>query len=355
MVESHGTSKGFAGRLGSKIGHAIVRLYALMILLLVLWSGYAAVAYLVRMVFTPARTPEQFVQRADTLQATLLLEGEARAQAIASARRPVGHYHDVERWLQPDTHNGCAIAGCHGPLPHVKRKDVRAFANFHTTFLTCGVCHDAEMHAPMAAVWVDVATVRRQAPPAMLRLTNVLETKREQVQSQPASIHGEIVALLREANGVAGSPQLDYLLVQIDTSEPGSPVWRTAVANLAAELPNHARGEYGARIAPEARVAELQEQQGRLATLAGEYTDAREGSPERARLHKQIHSRVLARPEACLSCHGGEPARLDDAALGYSPQRATALRASPIARLIQQIREGQPFYLPKMMEEGNTR
>jgi hypothetical protein len=53
-------------------------------------------------------------------------------------------------------------------------------------------------------------------------------------------------------------------------------------------------------------------------------------------------------PARCVSCHNDQPGMLDFAAAGYSPQRAKYLSNLEVARLMQNIREGQHFYLPNM-------
>ena len=66
----------------------------------------------------------------------------------------------------------------------------------------------------------------------------------------------------------------------------------------------------------------------------------------RGAIHKQLHEGVIPAPQGCLPCHRGEPPLLDFAALGYSPARIQALQSTPVAEIMQQIREGQPFNLP---------
>jgi hypothetical protein len=43
---------------------------------------------------------------------------------------------------------------------------------------------------------------------------------------------------------------------------------------------------------------------------------------------------------------------LDFHAAGYSPKRSAFLSHLEIARLMQQIRQGQHFYIPNVLEEG---
>jgi hypothetical protein len=335
------------------VGTIIVRLYALIVLLVVLWAGYAAVAYLIQFVFRPARVPDRFVEHRDALNVEKLSAAKAGAAVLASKWGPIGHYHELERWFQPDPHNGCTTSGCHNSLPHSRSKETRSFANFHAMFLSCTMCHDATARGPVKAMWVGTESGQPQGPPALLALLSLLEVDRDKIDKTPVAVHGDIVRLLGEILAVIGDdPVLNYLRVQIDTSEPGSPVWRQAVGQLTAELPNHARGEYGAKIMTAATSAELEQRRGELRQKAQEYFAS---SPEQHRvIQKTIHENVLPKPEACMSCHDPAAGRLDFSTLGYPPGRVSVLKSQPIARLIQQIREGRPFYLPNV-EGGDVR
>ncbi len=328
-----------------------VRAYALLILLIVVWTGYTAVAYLVRTVFTPVHVPDRFMSRKSTAGLDPLKSAQRLTAAIQPLPGDPGHYHQAGRWPETISQEGCATSGCHNQLPHTRHKETRAFANFHVTFLTCGMCHDARLQNPVAAAWVDSAG-ERSGPPALLQLMRLLELEADRIKQSPGEVHSDIIKGLRSTlKATGGDPLLEYLLIQLDTSEPGSPVWRQAFARLNQELPNHTRGEYGARIAPESLDAERRQREEKLHDQAARVLSAPADSPQRDALKKEIHTDVLAKPEACLSCHSGEPARLDFESLGYSPQRAAALRGTPIARMIQQMRDGRPFHLPQLLEE----
>ena len=325
------------------------RLYALAILVVVVWASYAAVAYLFRSVFTPAQLPLKLHTWAGDLHVeTLRPEAAGTPQA---PRAPIGHYHGVNRWFQPDPHNGCTARGCHEPLPHTKRKEVRAFANLHATFLDCGTCHDAGLTGPVEAVWVDTTTGRAQEPPAMLRLLRELERSAGIIKDQPEEIHPTILEQLREVIVViGGDPVLEYLLVRLDTAEPGSPVWRHSVDRLRSELPAHARGEYGAKLTLRGSVDDTagSAEQTKL------YLEAAANSRRKQKLYEAIHANIVAKPGACLACHGDQPPRLDFALLGYPPDRATYLLSSPVARLIQRIEQGETFHVPTLLEGGDA-
>lgn len=336
------------------LGRVVVRVYALAILLVVIWTGYTAVAYLVRTVFKPTPVPPEYLTWESALAGDNAEALRAAPSGLTLPRAPLAHYHDVDRTLPVDTLNGCLTSGCHHPLAHRKSKELRAFANLHATFLECGLCHNADIDGAAQAIWVDLPTGRPGEPPAVLQLMKLFESEGDAVQSRPADVHTRILGPLASAVEHSGDVILEHLRAQIATSEPGSPVWRHAVARLREELPNHVRGEYGVKLAPKMSEWELKSLNQGLVEMARPYLAAAEGSDERKRLHAEIHKGILARPSACLSCHGGEPARLDFAALGYPPERAAALRDSSIARLMAQIQSGQPFHLPRLLEGGNA-
>jgi hypothetical protein len=86
----------------------------------------------------------------------------------------------------------------------------------------------------------------------------------------------------------------------------------------------------------------------KIAELTPRYLEAPVGGPERTRLHQDIHGGLRKQPAACNSCHNG-PAALDFERLGYPPQRAGQLRTLQLANVMQQIREGQRFYIPRLL------
>lgn len=233
------------------VKRAIVRLYALSIIVVIVGATYMAVAYLVKSIFRPTPVPREYLDWQAHIEVDALRDPNRFDQAGASGRAPLGHYHALGRWVQASPRDGCTLSGCHGPLPHAKNVATRAFANFHAVFLTCQMCHQAYPGRPARATWISTTSGEPQAAPAILQLVKQLELGVDKIARDPAGIHPTIVDLLRKTLAVSGrDPLLEYLLMQIDTSEPGSPVWRHAVEQLSAELPDHLRGEYGAKLAP---------------------------------------------------------------------------------------------------------
>jgi len=323
----------------------IVRVYTLAIMLVVLFTGYMAVSYLYRSIFRPGTPPVEMLEWQAVTEADRLRDPTARGITEPAGRAPLAHYHAVDRWMQPDLRAGCLTSGCHDPIPHKRSKELRAFANLHSTFMSCEVCHTTPSATPMPSVWADLRTGRAQPPPAILQLSN-----RVYAATQPADLageHADILRLLRQAIAVVGSdPVLDHLALRLDTARPDSPVWRRAVEQLRMELPNHARGDYGAKITPSSSGADPQPIVSDYARLADEYFAKRTDAARRTAIHTQIHQPLVLEPEACVACHRATPPMLDFAALGYSDQRIREFTSTPVVGMMQQIRAGQPFGLP---------
>ena len=332
-----------------------VRAYAVALLVVIGLLGYRAFDYLVRLVFNPPGAPRELVDFSGHLTADALRAEHVAGVTGPAARAPLAHYHRIEQWYQPDPYNGCTVTGCHGPLPHTKADKAPAFATFPTTFLACETCHVNGSDHPAPAGWVAAASGKPTGIPAVLQLTNLLESDVEAIKSRPAEAHPQLLRLLKSIASAPGAdPLMEELLVQIDTAQPGSPVWRHAVAQLKAELPQHTRGEYHAKIARQGaentpkRFEAAQREARRCLAATAE-------SDQRKQLHADIHGGLLKQSVTCLACHGDQPALLDLEALGYSPMRADYLKKLEVARMMQQVRQGERFYLPRLLEGSNGR
>lgn len=330
----------------------IVRVYALAILLAVLWTGYAAVSYLIGAVFRPAKVPEEFrAWKADVTLDALTAEATESDSTRLPPPTPIRHYHRFTPSDRIPTGNSCSTSGCHGPLPHQKSKELRAFANMHTTFMSCGMCHAASLGETVNAVWLDAVTGRVARPPAVLRLLATLDRHAEAIETAPAKAHEMILPLLAEVSKPAErEPVLNHLRVAMETSQPGSPVWQHAIDQLSEELPNHIRGDYAAVIAPEAENLRITYADGEMETLTDQYLAAPKGSSSRDDLYTRIHEDVEPSPAGCRSCHNAEQPRIDFASLGYTPRQADRFRGVAIADLMERIQTGEPFYLPRVQE-----
>jgi len=331
-----------------KLWHLIVRVYAAAILLTLIWCGYLAVAYLVRTVFYPPAIPLEVQAWPAKLEVAVLRASAAPGVEEPERRAPISHFHHIDQWLQQDNLNGCTISGCHEPLPHDLKSKVPAFANFHATFLACQMCHRPSEARPGNAAWINIRSGKPQDVPAILRLLDYLETNADAITNRPADVQRKITSLLAESiTDMGGDPALDDLLSQIQSSEPGSPVWKQAVAWLAAELPEHARGEYRAKLIWSDLASDRDAQYRELTAQAAQLASAADDS-QRHDILKGIHAALATEPAKCLACHDERPGMLDFAGVGFSAKRSAYLSNLEIARLMQQIRQGQQFYLPNL-------
>ncbi len=327
------------------------RIYTALLLVAVGSICSMALLYLFRMVFTPAKLPEEFSQWQGRLDSAALRQEHIPGVTENAGRSPASHYHKVDRWFTPDPHNSCTASGCHSPLPHQPKTPIAAFPNLHVTFLDCRVCHEQTNKSAVAMHWVTTSTNRPQETPAVLRLVTLLETMGT-TRPEAQAAHPKIIALLREVIATGKTDRdLEELLVQIDTSVPDNPFWRKSVAQLAHDLPMHARGEYGAKLVRQDTATDS----ATVERLTKSYLAAGEGSDARKQLEKQIHQTLLAKPNACANCHAADAGVLDFASLGYSAARTKSLRALPLAKMIQQIREGERFQLPQLLEGPDGR
>jgi hypothetical protein len=333
----------------------VIRSYAFVIMVVVLYAGYAAVSYLIHQVFFPSPVPQRLLEWQGHLEADALNGGGVPGVATRPLRAPLGHYHGIKGWFQPDAENGCTTSGCHKPLPHQKTKTVRAFANFHSMFLDCMTCHRKPEDRPVKVLWVDTDTGDEQEPPAILQLIRFLQRERDLIERRPEAAHQTVVELLGGVVGSLGEDNvLRFLLLQIETSMPASPVWRHAMEHLAEEIPRHARGKYGAKVVV-GDASLLRVRNRALIEQAGQYLAAEPGSDERERLNQQMHSDIVLVPDGCMSCHDAEgPSHmgLDLVKLGYSDGRIQQLQDMEVARMAEQVRQGRPWYLPNLMEGG---
>ena len=340
-----------------KILHELrVKLHALVVLLIVGWAGYMSVAVLVRSVFSPTLISEEFKGEFMTMDADSLRE-EIPLQNGFALRAPMGHYHEVDQWFQPDNHNGCAIVGCHSPLPHNKIAVVRSFDNFHATFLACQLCHEYTPASKTEPLWINIQTGGTQESPAILNLMLYLENNQQEIEDDPFSAHPTIVNLLRETLEInGGDPLLDYILAQLNTSEPGSPAWKHVVLELGIEIPQHARGEYGAKLAPspfDVPNFDYKKQGEVLSSLARQYLAAADDETRRQTIHDKIHGALLEKPQKCMVCHNSMAPILDYEKLGYSSTRTEFLENLSIAGQMEKIQQGQQFRI--LTDQGNIR
>lgn len=332
------------------------RIYTLGVIGLVAWLSYLALEYLIVALVFPTEVPEQIVGVPARFTEDVLRTRRSEWLGVETSenpRTPVAHYHRLNGWLTPDRANDCTRSGCHVPLPHAERKEVRAFLNLHSTSMHCSTCH-FEAAEPIAAGWYDVQTGGPSSRPAVLELYAWLSSDDGQAAlAEPTpAVQTRIAALLRTAAAAAdGNDRLLTFAQHVEAVRYSSEAFQQIVARLQRVLPRHFRGEYGVKLT-------LKNEQGDLVlghpdndAAVEEFLTADELAPDRREeLLDQVHTARRTKAVTCSDCHSREPSRLDFSAVGYPPSRVDGLMRPAIFRMIEHIAAGQPFYLPSFIE-----
>jgi len=347
------------GDWGRALGRLVLELvrrgYAVGIIVLVLWLSYLALRYLVNTLMFPNPAPARVVGIPTRLTEAVLKTRRTQwpgVEASQNPRSPLAHYHRLDSWIQPDQFNNCTQSGCHVPLPHAQRKEVRAFLNMHATSLHCGVCHMQSPDRPLATTWYDLATGAPSATPTVVQVYGWLVSAqgRQELAQPTAALQAKLVGLMRTAARESdNAPAFVELADRLAAERYSSPAFQRWVEEARATLPRHFRGEYGAKLA-------LRDRASNRPVLGYSGTDPavqaylREAQTADAARKEQLLAAV--HPERrvptlhCTDCHVIAGGLLDFAAAGYPAARIQMLAQPPIFGMIEHIAAGQPFYLP---------
>lgn len=320
-----------------------------------LYIGVASVSlsFLANLLLHRETAPVEIVDIPARLDAETFFAGAAAPVSYQlewehRARGPLAHFHLIPQWFQPDPQDTCTTSGCHYPLPHGERIEVRAFLNMHATFVDCGACHTGPERKGTAG-WLSLPERDRVEPPAILRLASRLESLGEVAPEQAANVSRELQALLVQALAASGyNEQLQNWLLRLRTSHPRSRIWQDILVDMRRDVQMHVRGEYAAKIAlfdaggrvgsPNAdQQAATAEFLRRRATLSAE---------QRQQLLDRVHVDVAPSGALCTPCHQLDPTLVDMRKLGYPESRVQGLLTSQIMRSVLSIEAGQPFHLP---------
>lgn len=351
---------GIPVRLVRLLAALLKRLYALAAIVVILWLTYYAFRYLIGSLLVPTRAPGQITALPRRLDEALLRVRRPDWPGLAAVehpRSPLSRYHRFDTWIQADPLNDCTRSGCHGPLPHAKRKEVRAFLNMHATTLHCGVCHMESDDVPLPLVWYDLERGRVRHPPALLSALGWLTSRQPPEPGDEAAARSqqrEIVALLRQAAREAGGdPALARAAEHLHAVRAASPSFERLLTTAAETVQRSLRGLYGAKLA-------LRSQRDGRPMLGHPDSESavrrylaeqeRASEERRRELLAAVHPRRRTEPLGCAACHRDRPSRVDLAALGYPPARVEALNDPIVVRMIEHIAAGQPFHLPRVME-----
>jgi hypothetical protein len=333
----------------------IERVYAVAIIGVTAWLSYMAIRYLVVTLMFPTTSPGQIIGIPTRMTGEVLQtrrEQWAGVGASENPRGPLAHYHRIGGWVQPDNFNSCTQSGCHPPLPHSKRKEVRAFLNMHATSLQCGVCHQKSDASPLTMTWYDLETGQpREAPSALqaYELVTSAEGRKELEQGSPEA-QARLVRLLESAaNESEGVTTLRGLARHVEAVRSTSETFQQLVNSVRTILPAHFRGEYGAKLAlrdPQTGRPILGHPE--TADAVREYIEHGAGLKpgDREPLLARIHP--SRRPQAvhCTDCHRDTGSLVDFAKMGYPSPRREALVRKPVFQMIEHIGAGQPMNLP---------
>ncbi len=357
------------------------RIYALVLILLIGWLTWRSVRYLVASLTRPARPPAQIVDLPTRLdEAMLRTQSSAWAglRATEHPRTPPAHYHRIDAWIHPDPRSDCTQSGCHGPLPHHRRKEVRAFLNMHATSMHCGVCHFDRDDRPLKLVWYDLDDGRPRPPPSILAALDLLTADHSSADDSSASAdatptdidQARIVRLLEAAAEEADDAQaLKTLAEHFAAVRPGSSAYRKLTESTRQSLPRHFRGEYGAKLAvrkegstepllahpgSEAAVQKYLTStggSGRPSSVGRESGVGRASLPATAdnkTLLDAIHPLRRSQPRECHECHTAEGGLIDFAAAGFPRVRVNELVDPIVVRMIEHVSQGRAFQMPSL-------
>jgi hypothetical protein len=177
---------------------------------------------------------------------------------------------------------------CHGDMPHDDVKELRAFLNMHAFFVACQTCH-----------------IRRDAPEAIRIFKWYDRTTGELVKSP------------------------------VNTTKSGT---------------------YTAKIIPFEYVGgEIQriDSQDKI-DFAVEFRENEEdlSNAQKSRAKKMIHEQVGQKPYICEDCHQTENPLLPLESLGYTKERANAIKSTEVAGMIKKYTD---FYMPRMLHPGERK
>jgi len=348
--------RGMLRAIGRAAASLIRRAYALALIVVVLGLSWRALRYLVVSLIFAAPPPPQITQLPTRLGGDVLRTRQrefAGVVATEHARSPLAHYHRLDGWFQPDRFNDCTRSGCHAPLPHAQRKEVRAFLNMHATSMHCGVCHMQGDETPLPLTWYELENGQACGPPPLLRAYARVDA----LAAHPAgeltrAQQGDLVALLRAATRVANDePSLAGLTEHFAAVRAGSEEFLRLLDVARHTLPRFFRGEYGAKLARRGADGPPHLAHPHTAAAVRQYLAQGGGlsREERERLLAEVHPLRREKSRTCAECHSAEGSLIDFAALGYPLRRVRDLQKNPVVQQVMRIESGEPFYLPGVL------
>ncbi len=338
--------------LGRWLGNAARRLYSLSLMVAYGFLAYFSIHFLLGLLAGHQEPPAEIVDIPRRLEVAELvsLTTPTHESVNERPRGPLAHFHQIPQWFSPDPGNSCATVGCHGPLPHGKRVETRAFLNMHTTFVDCMVCH-ANEHAGATAGWLRLPSRTPIARPALLVLADYL-AELPNPPIDPIKASTELRKLISAARpDVEDQDRFADWLLALETTNPGGKPFQGLVHEIREDIQTRTHGEYGAKIAwlsdnrPKSGLDDRQQAAAsRVRSLGAAARFDADSSAKRDL--DLVHRDVRPTGALCTPCHSSEPQLVDWNRLGYSAERVRGFENDPTIRSILSIESGQPFRLP---------
>lgn len=181
-----------------------------------------------------------------------------------------GHFHHIGRWYQSDKKDFCI--DCHGPIPHSRSVQERAFLNMHDLFISCEVCHvrENESVASDHFGWVNIKTGKLCPNPDIVE-----------------GVWGEYGAKIVPLTNHSKNPQL----INLEEEKQFAVEFRKRMKNLS--------------------------------------------DSQKVIGNKFIHRKCIENPVKCSDCHNDKNQFLNFTALGYSKERAAFLISAEVVDLVK--------------------
>lgn len=327
------------------------RAYALTLIVIIIWLSYGAIRYLIVSLVAPLETAAQ-VRQIPTRMDEHLLNGHRPdwlgLDAVENPRAPVGRYHRLTSWIPPDPANTCTQSGCHAPLPHSQRKEVRAFLNMHATSLHCGVCHMESSGAPLALTWYHPKDGSTAPPPVLLQALAQLQQGSDAARYDDAA-RERLVTLLRQASRAADNDsRLSRAAEHLAAVRASSPSFPALLRQAREVVEGSLRGAYGVKLAlVDGGGRPILAHPGTEEAMRDYLRGAEQASQEeRERLLTAVHPLRRQAARVCSECHRVGGSLIDFARLGFPPFRIQQLNEAAVFEMIQHISEGTEFHLP---------
>ena len=338
-----------AGRI---FGSIVKRVYSLGLFCVVTFVFLSSMQFLAELMWSGQHVPAKIVEIPRRLDQKALLAASTAELTPGDGlprRAPLSHFHALPKGLQ-FIESGCSTTGCHGPLPHAERIEVRAFLNMHSTFVDCMVCHTDGTPENASVAWHDAESGDQVDQPAILAVSAMLAGKRP--EDIDVNARGELSAqlgrLLQRAADDLRRQDIRRWALEIETTHIEGELWESTFAGLQRRVSEILQGSYGHVL--RLNVPDDKDDSRRALTM--EWLAAKDGrdAARQDELLDRIHEGVASKGLMCTPCHAPESTLIDFGALGYPEARIRGLTESTIVDQVLSIENGRVFHLPGFLE-----